>query len=100
MPAITLPQFKALVREQYFMLLIDEEGALAAIPGLLPQDAQERRKAFAFLREVLSAQGEIAGAVAERLKRVAALFGLEGEAAEAASTASPPVYEVAELKSA
>ena len=26
-----------MIREQYFMLLIDEEAALAAIPGLLPR---------------------------------------------------------------
>ncbi len=35
-PRLTLRDFKALVREQFLMLLIDEEAALAAIPGLLP----------------------------------------------------------------
>ena len=29
---MTLAEFKALVREQYFMLLIDEEAALAPFP--------------------------------------------------------------------
>ena len=48
-----MPAFKALVREQYFMLLIDEEAALAAIPGLLPESIDDRRAAFATLREVL-----------------------------------------------
>ena len=38
------------------MLLIDEEAALAAIPGLLPDAVEERRAAFATLREVLEAQ--------------------------------------------
>ena len=39
-PRLTLAEFKALVREQYFMLLIDEEAALAAIPAMLPPDAE------------------------------------------------------------
>ena len=40
MPRLTLQAFKALVREQYFMLLIDEAAALAAIPSLLPSGAK------------------------------------------------------------
>ncbi len=70
--------FKALIREQYFMLLIDEEAALEAIPSLLAaSSADERRKAFEELREVMSARGEIDGEVAERLARIAGLFDLE-----------------------
>ena len=33
MPALPLAAFKALVREQFYMLLIDQDAALAAIPG-------------------------------------------------------------------
>ncbi len=58
---LTLAQFKAMVREQYFMLLIDPEAALAAIPAMLPEDAEERRNAFAAVRQVLAARGEIGG---------------------------------------
>src|SRR5882757_3825358 len=47
---MTLPDFKMLVREQFFMLLLDPEGALAAIPKLLPEDANQRRTAFAAMR--------------------------------------------------
>ena len=36
-----------LVREQFFMLLLDREAALAAIPKLLPDNVDERRAAFA-----------------------------------------------------
>ena len=39
--ALPLAEFKALVREQFFMLLIDQEAALAAIPALLPADAED-----------------------------------------------------------
>jgi hypothetical protein len=80
---LTLAEFKALTREQYFMLIIDQEAALAAIPDLLPSDPHARRKAFATLREVLSAGGAIAGEAAERMQRIAGLFGVEAEAAGA-----------------
>ncbi len=36
-------QFEQLVREQFFMLLIDEEAALAAIPSLLPRRPRRDR---------------------------------------------------------
>jgi pimeloyl-ACP methyl ester carboxylesterase len=76
---ITLTEFKMLVREQFFMLLLDREAALAAIPKLLPKNVDERRKAFAGIEEVLSASAEISGEVAQRLKQVAGLFGLDGQ---------------------
>ena len=37
--------FKALVREQFNMLLLDQNAALAAIPSMLPPDAQIRAAA-------------------------------------------------------
>ena len=75
---LTLGEFKMLVREQFFMLLLDREAALAAIPKLLPDNMEERRKAFAAIEEVLSASAGISGEVAKRLRQVAGLFGLEG----------------------
>jgi hypothetical protein len=74
---LTLAEFKMLVREQFFMLLLDREGALAAIPKLLPDNADDRRMAFNAIREVLSASAEISGEVGRRLKQVAELFGVE-----------------------
>jgi hypothetical protein len=78
---LTLAQFKTMVREQYFMLLIDPEATLAAIPKMLPADAEERRNGFAAIRQILAAGGDILGEAAERLARVRRLFGLEEEAA-------------------
>ncbi len=74
---LTLAQFKAMVREQYFMLLIDPEAALNAIPAMLPEDAEERRSGFAAVRQVLAARGEIGGEAKERLERVRKLFGVD-----------------------
>jgi pimeloyl-ACP methyl ester carboxylesterase len=73
---LTLAQFKAMAREQFFLLLLDREATLAAIPKLLPAEMAERRKGLAAIRKVLSASGEISGEIAERLKRVVSLFGV------------------------
>ena len=37
-PRLSLAEFKALVREQFYLLLIDQEAALAAIPKMLPDN--------------------------------------------------------------
>ena len=71
---MTLAQFKQMAREQFFLLLLEPEATLAAIPELLPADVAERRKGLAAIRSVLSAAGDVTGEAAERLKRVAALF--------------------------
>lgn len=84
---ITLSEFKMLVREQFFMLLLDREEALAAIPAMLPEDVSQRRAALAMMRDVLSASGELSGERASRLQRIAALFGVEAE--EGASKIAP-----------
>lgn len=84
---MTLPEFKLLVREQFFMLLLDQQGALAAIPKMLPEDVAQRLTAFTMMRQVLSASGEITGERASRLQRIAALFGVE--AGEGTSNVAP-----------
>jgi hypothetical protein len=87
---LTLAEFKMLVREQFFMLLLDQEGALAAIPKLLPDNAKARQAAFAAIREVLSASAAISGEVGKRLKRVAELFGVDaGEFSDKAPNVAP-----------
>jgi hypothetical protein len=65
-----------MVREQYFMLLIDPEACIAALPALIP-DAKSRGSTVAAIREVLSAGGEITGEVAERLQRITRILGVE-----------------------
>jgi hypothetical protein len=77
---LSLAEFKVMVREQFFMLLLEPQAAVEAIEGLLPQDGAWRGKAFAALRDVLSASGEISGEVALRLARMAKVFGVESGA--------------------
>jgi len=83
-PRLTLSEFKMLVREQFFMLILDQEGALAAIPKMLPDDVNQRRAVFAAMRGVLSVVGEITGERARRLERVAGLFGIDAKDEKAA----------------
>jgi hypothetical protein len=71
---LTLAAFKNLVREQFFMLLIDQDAALDGILALLPDSTEERRKALDILREVISAPGELAPQVRARLDQVSELF--------------------------
>jgi hypothetical protein len=76
-----LSEFKTLVRDQYFMLLIDKDSSLAAIPSMLPSDAETRSRAFDLIREVMSAAGKLSAEDEKRLHEIAGLFGLEqGEA--------------------
>jgi pimeloyl-ACP methyl ester carboxylesterase len=76
---LTLAQFKTIVREQFFMLLLEPEASLAAIPKLLPPSEDERREGLAAIRGVLSASAAISGETARRLEQVTQLFGLAAE---------------------
>jgi len=66
--------FKALVREQFFMLLLDEETALASIPSLLPSHLAHRQAALGVVHKVTRAAGELTGEARQRLERITALF--------------------------
>jgi hypothetical protein len=80
---MTLAEYKTMVREQFFMLLIDAEAALAAIPALMPADPTLRAEALALVKQVLSARGEIVGEAADRLQRISRIF--DGGAAKVAA---------------
>ena len=51
-PDITLAHFKAVVRDQWARLVIDEKAALQALPRLLPADAAARRALFDAIQEI------------------------------------------------
>jgi len=83
---LPLADFKALVRDQFNMLLIDREAALAAIPSMLPADTESRVAAFDLIRQVLGARGEFSAEDRDRLREIARLFNLE----EDGSAGRPP----------
>ena len=76
---VPLSEFKAIVREQFYMLLIDAEAALQAIPSMLPDDPEARQKAFDLIMQVLGARGEYSAGDHERIARIAGLFGADGQ---------------------
>jgi pimeloyl-ACP methyl ester carboxylesterase len=76
---IPLSEFKRLVREQFAMLLIDQQAALATIPSLLPADAETRAEAFILPRQVKAASGEISREDEKRLGEIGRLFGVGEE---------------------
>lgn len=73
---MTLAEFKQILREQFFGLLLDRNEALAAIPKMLPADAEARAKTLDIIRNVVMAAGEISGERAERLAEVEKLFAV------------------------
>jgi pimeloyl-ACP methyl ester carboxylesterase len=81
---MTLETFKALVREQFNILLLDQQPALAAIPELMSgADAETRVASLNLIKEVLLARGEMSNEVSKRLGEISRLFGVETTAVEA-----------------
>jgi hypothetical protein len=72
---LTLEEFKRVMREQFFALLLDQDAALAAIPEMLPPDATARKDTLRRIRQVVSAAGTPTGARAERLAQIERLYG-------------------------
>ncbi|WP_291299372.1 DUF3141 domain-containing protein [Elioraea sp.] len=69
-------EVKALFRDQFLLLRLDEERAVAAIPRLLPDDAALRHKGWQAIHDVLHASGPPPEEGRKRLRRIAALFGV------------------------
>jgi hypothetical protein len=71
---LTLQAFKQVLREQYFSLMLDREGALEAIPKMLPPDAASRTRLLEAVRRTVAAAGELSGEKADRLAQIEKLF--------------------------
>ena len=76
---LPLSAFKATVREQFDMLSIDPEAAVAAIPSMLPADIAARQRAFNLICEVLSARGRHSSEDLNRIRRIGSLYGIDGQ---------------------
>ena len=73
----TCPCRQALVREQFNMLLLNQEAAIASLPSMLPPDAETQRTAFGLIKQVLAARGEMSAQDRNRLNEVGRLFGVD-----------------------
>ena len=100
MPALPLSEFKELVREQFFMLLVDPEAAIAALPSLLPDDMEARGKALALIRQVLAARGGLSADAETRMQQIARVFAPGGEVVPAPGLAVVPPGEESALREA
>jgi len=80
---MTLEEFKQTVREQYFSLVLDPEGALAVIPDMLPADATKRKRILEAIRRIADAAGPATGEKAARLAKLEQLFASGGRGASA-----------------
>jgi hypothetical protein len=71
---IGLARFKEIVKEQYLILLMDAERAIAALPKLLPSNRRQCEEALALVRRVLAARGALPEEGRRRLERIEAMF--------------------------
>ncbi len=85
---MSLTQFKQMVREQFYMLLIDEAQALEALPAMIP-DAEKRARVMAMVRKVAAVGGEVSAEVRERLHKVERLLGLARDDGATVTPLSP-----------
>lgn len=76
---VILKEFKRVMREQFFTLLLDQDAALAAIPAMLPTDAEVRAQTLDTIREIASAAGNPTGERARRLAQIEKLFSMAGQ---------------------
>jgi hypothetical protein len=72
---LPLDRFKTLVREQYFILLLEPERAMTAFAVLVP-NVDDRRKLFSQVDEIVGASGVRAAADAGRLAELSRVLEL------------------------
>lgn len=73
---LSLSEAKALFRDQYLLLRLDEKRAIAAIPRLLPDDQEQRRFGWQAVQDVVTASDSLSDEGQRRLRRIGELFGI------------------------
>jgi pimeloyl-ACP methyl ester carboxylesterase len=71
---VGVTRFKEIVKEQYLILLLDAERAIASLPKLLPANRRQCEEALALVRRVLAARGALPEEGRQRLERIEAMF--------------------------
>jgi pimeloyl-ACP methyl ester carboxylesterase len=71
---VSLADFKKLVREQFFMLLLDERRAVDAIPAMIARDGRDLSRLSAIMHRVLDTVGLSSRQSRERLDEIEHIF--------------------------
>jgi hypothetical protein len=71
---VGLARLKEIMKEQYLILLQDEERAIAALPKLLPEDRRQCDETLAMVRRILAARGVLPEEASRRFQRIEAIF--------------------------
>jgi hypothetical protein len=74
---MSMTELKQVLREQSLLMRLHEEDALAAIPKLLPSDAEARRAGRDALRAMIGVRGSLSDEGRRRLKRMEKVFEAE-----------------------
>ena len=74
---LTLSQFKDMVKEQFHLVLFDEERAIKALPKLVHPGEPESDAALDALRALLVAPGPLPEEESSRVVRVEKLLGVK-----------------------
>lgn len=75
--APTAAELKAAIKRQAYLLALDEERAIEALPRLASTRMDERRRGLAAARKVIGARGKPSAYQEERLRRLAHILGLD-----------------------
>jgi pimeloyl-ACP methyl ester carboxylesterase len=88
-PHVGFSRFKEIVREQYLMLLMHHELAVAALPKLLPPDHAQRIAMLDLVRRIVTARGALPKDSLRRLHQIERLFDVSETAHPARRRAAP-----------
>ena len=77
---LPMSHLKDVAKNQFLLVLMDPERAIAALPRLLPKSETERRAAFDALQKIIAAPGPLGEEGSRRLVRVKELFDLKAPA--------------------
>jgi hypothetical protein len=89
-PYVGFSRFKEIVREQYLILLMHQELAVAALPKLLPADREQRMALLEIARRVVTARGALPEDSLRRLNQVEAMFDVGEKPHSARRSAARP----------
>jgi hypothetical protein len=73
-------RLKEIMRDQFLILMLDEERALATLPALLPEDPAGRELWLNLLRRAFMVRGEPTAETKRRLQQIEAIYAVEAPA--------------------